>query len=71
MIAGPPPGQSTSLDRYTEKLRNQFSKAFAVVAERQNSYVLRQKELYRERHHKINIDDLVWLYTDRSNPSLN
>ena len=71
LVAGPPPGQQLSLDRYTDKLRQQFSQAFAVVAERQNSYVLRQKELYRERHHKINIDDLVWLYTDRSNPSLN
>ena len=71
MIAGPPPGQATTLDRYTERLRAQFAKAFAVVAERQNSYVLRQKELYRERHHKINIDDLVWLYTDRTNPNLN
>ena len=71
MIAGPPPGQSTTLDRYTEKLKGQFAKAFSVVAERQNSYVLRQKELYRERHHKINVDDLVWLYTDRPNPNLN
>ena len=71
LVAGPPPGQQFNLDRYTDKLRQQFSQAFAVVAERQNSYVLRQKELYRERHHKINIDDLVWLYTDRSNPSLN
>ena len=49
MIAGPPPGQSTSLDRYTEKLWNQFAKAFTVVAEQQNSYVLQQKELYREQ----------------------
>ena len=71
IIAGPPPGQATTLDHYTEKLKVQFAKAFAVVAERQNSYVLRQKELYRERHHKINIDDLVWLYTDRPNPNLN
>ena len=71
MIAGPPPGQATTLDCYTEKLKVQFAKAFAVVAERQNSYVLRQKELYRERHHKINIDDWVWLYTDRPNPNLN
>ena len=71
MIARPPPSQSTTLDRYTERLKVQFAKAFAVVAERQNSYVLRQKELYRERHHKINIDDLVWLYTDRPNPNLN
>ena len=71
MIAGPPPDQSTTLDRYTERLKAQFAKAFAVVAERQNSYVIRQKELYRERHHKINIDDLVWLYTDRPNPNLN
>ena len=71
MIVGPPPDQSTTLDRYTERLKVQFAKAFAVVAERQNSYVIRQKELYRERHHKINIDDLVWLYTDRPNPNLN
>ena len=71
MVAGPPPGQSISLDKYTEKLRNQFVKAFTAVAERQNSYVLCRKELYRERHHKINIDDLVWLYSDRSNLSLN
>ena len=70
MIPGPPPGQAPSLDRYTEKLKVQFAKAFAMVAERQNSYVLRQKELYRERHHKINVDDLVWLYTDRPNPNL-
>ena len=27
--------------------------------------------MYRERHHKINIDDLVWLYTDRPSPNLN
>ena len=40
MIAGPPPGQSTTSDRYNGKLRVQFAKAFAVVAERQNSYVL-------------------------------
>ena len=71
MIAGPPPGQSTTLDCYTERLKVQFAKAFAVVTERQNSYVLCQKELYRERHHKINIDDLDWLYTDRPNPNLN
>ena len=70
MVAGPPPNQSTTLDRYTERLKLQFAKAFAVVAERQNSYVIRQKELYRERHHKINIDDLVWLYTDRPNPCM-
>ena len=56
MVAGPPPGQSISLDKYTEKLRSQFVKAFAVVAERQNSYVLHQMELYRERHLKINIE---------------
>ena len=71
MIAGPPPAKSDNLDRYTDKLWNQFSKAFSVVAERQNSYIMRQKELYRERQHKINIHDLVWLYTDRANPSLN
>ena len=41
MIAGPPPGQSTTLDRYTENLRVQITKAFAAVSERQNSYVLR------------------------------
>ena len=71
MIAGPPPIQSDNLDKYTDKIRHQFAKAFSVVAERQNSYILRQKELYRERQHKINIDDLVWLYTDRANPNLN
>ena len=71
MIAGPPPGQSTTLDRYAERLKVQFAKAFKVVAEQQDSYIFRQKELYRERHHKINIDDLVWLYTDRPNPKLN
>ena len=71
LIAGPPPNPSIPLDRYTAKLKKQISKAFCVVAERQNSYILRQKELYRERHHKINIDDLVWLYTDRPNPNLN
>ena len=71
MIAGPPPGQSTTLDRYTEKLRVQIAKAFTVVSGRQNSYVLRQKELYREQHHKISVDDLVWLYTNRPNPNLN
>ena len=70
MIAGPPPVQSDNLAKYTDKIRSQFSKAFSVVAERQNSYIMRQKELYRERQHKINIDDLVWLYTDRANPSL-
>ena len=71
MIAGPPPIQPEHLDKYTDKIRNQFAKAFSVVAERQNSYIMRQKELYRERQHKINIDDLVWLFTDRANPSLN
>ena len=71
MIAGPPPVQSDNLDKYTDKIRNQFAKAFSVVAEQQNSYIMRQKELYRERQHKINIDDLVWLYTDRANPNLN
>ena len=40
MIAGPPPGQSTTLDRYTQKLKVQIGKPFAVVTERQNSYVL-------------------------------
>ena len=71
MIAGPPPIQPEHLDKYTDKIQNQFAKAFSVVAERQNSYIMRQKELYRERQHKINIDDLVWLFTDRANPSLN
>ena len=70
MIAGPPPVQSEHL-RYTNKIRNQFAKAFSVVAERQDSYIMRQKELYHKRQHKINIDDLVWLYTDRANPNLN
>ena len=69
MIAGPPPIQPEHLD--TDKIRNQFAKAFSVVTERQNSYIMRQKELYRERQHKINIDDLVWLFTDRANPNLN
>ena len=71
MITGPPPVQSEHLDKYTDKIRNQFAKAFSVIAERQNSYIMRQKEQYRERQHKINIDDLVWLFTDRANPSLN
>ena len=71
MIAGPPPGQLTTLDRYTGKLRVHFVKAFTIVTERQNSYVLRQKELYREWHYKINVDNLVWLYTDLPNPNLN
>ena len=66
MIAGPPPIQPEHLDKYTDKIRNQFAKAFAVVTERQNSYIMRQKELYRERQHKINIDDLVWLFTEPS-----
>ena len=48
MIVGPPLSQSTTLDRYTESLRVQFAKAFAVVAEGQNSYMLCQKVLYRE-----------------------
>ena len=43
MIAGPPPAQSNNLDRYTDKFRNQFSKAFSVVAERQNSYIMRKR----------------------------
>ena len=71
MIAGPPPSQSMTLYCYIAKLKGQIAKAFSVVTERQNSYVLRQKELYRERHHKINVDDLLWLYTDRPNPNLN
>ena len=71
MIAGPPPGQSTTLDHNTEKLRVPFAKAFTIVSERQNFFVLRQKEFYREQHHKINVDNLVWLYTDRPNPNLN
>ena len=29
------------------------------------------KKLYRKQHHKINVDNLVWLYTDRPNPNLN
>ena len=29
MMAGPPPGQSTTLDHYTQKLKAQISKAFA------------------------------------------
>ena len=49
----------------------QIAKTFTVVSERQNSYMLRQKELYSERHHKISVDDLVWLCTDRPNPNLN
>ena len=53
MIAGPPPIQPEHLDKYTDKIRNQFAKAFSVVAERQDSYIMRQKELYRERQHKI------------------
>ena len=71
LIAGSPPDQSISLDRYTEKMKEHFTKAFSTVTERQKSYILRQQELYRERHHKINVDDLVWLYTDRPNPNLN
>ena len=71
MIAGPPPGQLTTLDCYTQKLKGQIPKAFSVVTEQQNSYVLQQKDLYRERHHKINVDDPVWLYTNRFNPNLN
>ena len=38
MTAGPPPGQSTTLDRYTEKLMVQIAEAFTIVSERQNSY---------------------------------
>ena len=45
MSAGPPLGQLMTLDRYTIKLQNQFARAFTLVAERQNSYVLLQKEL--------------------------
>ena len=71
MFARHPPGQSTTLDCYTEKLRVQFAKTFSVVKEQQNSYMLQQKELYRVQHHKINVDDLVWLCTDHHNPNLN
>ena len=28
MIAGPPPVQSDNLDKYTDKIRQQFAKAF-------------------------------------------
>ena len=45
MIAGPPPIQSDNLDKYADKIQNQFAKAFSVAAERQNSYIMRQKEL--------------------------
>ena len=41
-----------------------FHKAYKVVTEQQNNYILRQQELYREREQRINIDDLVWIYTD-------
>ena len=56
MVAGPPPEQSISPPgQIYQKDSGQFVKAFVV---RQNSYVLCQKELYRERQHKIKIDDL-------------
>ena len=48
-----------------------FHKAYKVVAEQQNNYILRQQELYREREQRINVDDLVWIYTNRPNPELN
>ena len=71
LIVGNPPDSSFSLPRYVSKLKDDISKAYETVAERQDSYIIRQREIFRERHHKINIDDLVWLYTDRPNPNLN
>ena len=52
-------------------MKDKFHRAYKVVAEQQNSFILRQQELYREREKRIKVDDLVWVYTDKPNPELN
>ena len=71
LIAGNPNDVATQLDSYVMNLKDKFHRVYKVVAEQQNSYILRQQELYREREKRIKVDDLVWVYTDKPNPELN
>ena len=52
LISGNPNDGSTQLDSYATNMKDKFRGAYKVVAEQQNSYILRQQELYREREKK-------------------
>ena len=71
LISRNPNNGFTQLDWYVMNMKDKFHKAYKVVAEQQNSYILRQQELYREREKRIKVDDLVWVHTDKPNPELN
>ena len=70
LAIGSPPRTQEPLRTYVEKLKGYFQIAYNHVAGKQNSYILRQRELYKEKHERIRVDDLVWLHTERSNPNL-
>ena len=71
LISGSPNDGSTQLDSYVKNMKDKFHRAYKVVAKQQNSYILRQQELYRECEKRIKVDDLVCVYTDKPNPELN
>ena len=71
LISGNPNDGFTRLDSYVTNMKDKFHRAHKVVAEQQNSYILRQQELYREHEKRIKVDDLVWVYSDKPNPELN
>lgn len=71
LAIGDPPHQPALISQYVKRLREIFKTAYSQVSEKQHTYIMRQRELYRERQHKIVPGDLVWLYTERPDPSLN
>ena len=60
-----------SLSVYAKQMHERISKAFATVSKKHDEYILRQRDLYKEKQLRIRVDDLVWLFTDRPNPDLN
>ena len=70
LAVGSPMQTQEPLSSYVEKLKKRFQQAYNHVAGKQNSYILRQRELYKEKHERIRVDDLVWLHTERSTPNL-
>ena len=70
LVVGSPPTTQEPLSQYVTKLKQSFQTAYSHVAGKQNAYILRQRELYKEKHERIRVDDLVWLYTEKPNPRL-
>lgn len=71
MVYGAPGSEPLPQTEYARKLAARMRLAYQQVRMNQELHVERMHQTYNSRNQSMNVGDLVWLYTPRSDPELN